>query len=410
VDPVLLAFALVYVGMALGRLPGLLIDRAGVALLGAIVLLACGVLDLDSAWRAVDASTLALLVALMVVSAQLRLSGFYALVVRRTAAGSLPPQRLLLAIVLAAGALSALLANDVVCLAMAPVVVDACRRRGLDPVPFLLGLAAASNVGSAATLIGNPQNMLIGQRLGVPFGGYLVDGVPPALLGCLVTWWILCRAYAGRFEREVVPSATADVAYDRWQTYKGLAVLLVLVGVFLATDVPRGVAALVAAGVLLLSRRVHSHHLLALVDWQLCVLFLGLFVVNHALVESGATARWLAWGRGFGLDPAHPAALFGITVVGSNVVSNVPAVMLLLPAATHPQAGAILALASTLAGNLLLVGSIANLIVVEQALRLGVVPSGRSWFWEHVRVGVPITVATLALAAGWLALRAGAGF
>jgi Na+/H+ antiporter NhaD/arsenite permease-like protein len=288
------------------------------------------------------------------------------------------------------------------------VLIDVCARRGFDPVPFLLGLATAANVGSAATLIGNPQNMLVGQSLHLPFGGYLLDGLPPALLGLLAAWWLLARAYDGRWQRAVTTLPSHDPPFDRAGTGLGLVVLTALVAGLVLCPLPREVQALGAGGVLLLSRRRTTRLVLDHVDWQLLVLFAGLFVVNHALQAAGHTAAAFAWLRGHGLDVDDAAMLFATSVVGSNVVSNVPLTMLLLPVAQHPQAGAILCLATTLAGNLLLVGSIANLIVVEQSNRLGVRPVGRRWASEHARIGVPITVVTLAIAAVWLWWRAAA--
>jgi len=399
---VLAVFALVYAGMVLGGLPGLRLDRSGVALLGAIALVVAGALTPEQAWDAIDVPTLALLFGLMVLSAQFRIGGLYAVIARRIGAAAVSPGVLLLVLVLVAGALSALLVNDIVCLAMAPLIVDGCARRRLDPLPFLLALACASNVGSAATLIGNPQNMLVAQRLQLSFAGYLLDGGVPALLGLLATWWIIRARTAGRWELATSPLPVAEPELDRWQTLKGLLVLAALIAVFLAGRPPREVAALGAAGLLLLSRRTASARLLALIDWPLLVLFGGLFIVNHALSATGAVADAMARLQQSGVQPEHPATLFGLSVVLSNVVSNVPAVMLLLPAATHPLAGPVLTLSSTLAGNLFLVGSIANLIVVEQAGRLGV----RIGWREHARLGVPVALATLAIAAAWLALRA----
>ena len=374
------------------------------ALLGAIALVAAGRITVGQAWNAVDVPTLALLLGLMVVSAQFRLGGFYARVSLWLAGHEGSPALLLALLVAVAGLLSALLANDVVCLAMAPVLTTGCARRGLDPVPFLLALAAAANVGSAATLIGNPQNMLIGQTLGLSFGGYLLDALLPALLGLAVAWAVITWRFRGRWSRPVQLTRTEqrDLAFDRWQTGKGLAVLAALVGVFLFAPVPREAAALTAAGLLLLSRRMGSRDILGQVDWHLLVLFIGLFVVNHALLRSGMMEHALAGLQTAGVDLGRRRWLFGVTVVLSNLVSNVPAVMLLLPAARgSPHAGPALALASTLAGNLLIVGSIANIIVVDQAGRLGL----RIGWREHARVGVPITLLTLGIAALWLWLR-----
>lgn len=408
-DLPLLIFLLVYAGMILGGVPGLRIDRTGVALLGAVALVAAGSLDTAQAWQAVDVPTIGLLLGLMVVSAQFRLGGCYTWVTRWLAARDTTPRRLLLELILVTGLLAALLTNDVICLAVAPVLVEICARRRLDPVPFLLGLAAASNVGSAATLIGNPQNMLIGQALRLPFGPYLLDGAVPAALGLLATWWILQRSWRGRWQRELAAPPDVDVPLDRWQGGKGLAVLALLVAGFLLCPLPREVLALSAGAVLLLSRRLATRTMLGLVDWQLCVLFVGLFVVNHALQTAGHVQHWLQWAAAHGVDVRQPATLFAVSVVGSNLISNVPLVVLLLPAADHPLAGPILCLGSTLAGNLFLVGSIANLIVVEQAVRLGVQPLHRSWVREHLRTGMPITLATLAIAAAWLWLRVALG-
>jgi Na+/H+ antiporter NhaD/arsenite permease-like protein len=409
VDLVVLGvFAAVYLGMLLGEIPGLALDRTGVALLGALALVATERVTPAAAWEAVDVPTIALLFGLMVVSAQLRLGGFYAWVTRRLVAAPAGPAVLLAIVVVTAGTLSAVLANDIVCLAMAPLLVDGCAHRRLDPVPYLLGLAAAANVGSAATLIGNPQNMLIGQTLRLSFAGFLAAALVPALAGLAVVWAAIALCARGRWEKDAeapLPRRrSADAApVDRWQTAKGLAVVALLVLGFLFAPVPREVLALGAAALLLTSRRMASREILGLVDWHLIVLFVGLFVVNHAFAAAGLADRASAALRGAGVDLGDARWLFPATAVLSNMVSNVPAVMLLLPHAAHPLAGPILALSSTLAGNLLIVGSIANIIVIEQARSLGVEIGWR----RHARVGVPVTLATLALAAGWLWLRAG---
>jgi Na+/H+ antiporter NhaD/arsenite permease-like protein len=298
--------------------------------------------------------------------------------------------------------------NDVVCLAVAPVLIDACRRRGLNPLPFLLGLACAANVGSAATLIGNPQNMLIGATLGLSFSGYAAQVLAPVLLGLLATWAIIAWQARGHWAA-MVPAREetrgrrppAAPAFNRWQTTKGLLVAGALLGVFLFTSWPREAAALVGAGILLTSRQLHSRHMLGLVDWELLVLFMGLFVVNHALQDSGLVAEAVRALAAGGIPLEAPGPLFAAAVLLSNLVSNVPAVMLLLPVATDPLAGPILALASTLAGNLLLVGSIANLIVADAAGRRGLEIDWRT----HARVGIPVTLATLGIAAAFLGWR-----
>jgi len=409
--PAALIFGVVYLGMLLGGLPKLQLDRTGVALLGAIAVVGLGLMTPEAAARAIHLPTILLLFSFMVISAQMRLGGFYAAVTRRLIALPVSPAALLGWVIGVVAALSAVFSNDIVCLAVAPVLARACRGRGLDPVPFLLALACAANIGSAATLIGNPQNMLIGEVLKLPFAGYLWWALPPVLAGLLALWALLAwplRAAASMVG--AMPPATADEAaadeaprFDRWQTAKGLAVAGALVLVFLATDWPRDVAALVGAGLLLLSQRFHSSRVMSLVDWELLVLFMGLFVVNAAFAQTGLTTQAVAALAAMGVHFSDTLPLFAGTLVLSNLVSNVPAVMLLLPLATTPQGGPTLALVSTLAGNLLIVGSIANIIVVDAARREGIVIDWR----RHARTGIPVTLVTLGITAGWLLWRAG---
>ncbi len=404
---VLFIFLAVYLGMILGDFPFLQIDRTGIALLGAIALVGSGAVSPEAAARSVHLPTVLLLFSFMVLSAQMRLGGFYTWVTQAVATLPAAPPALLAYLIAVVAALSAVFSNDIVCLAMAPVLADACVRRQLNPVPYLLALACAANVGSAATLIGNPQNMLIGETLKLSFAGYSLTAAVPVSLGLAATWGIIVWTFRGQWALTRGSAAGAqferrdedDARFDLWQTVKGLAVALALLLVFLFTDWPREVAALTGAGLLLLSRRLHSNKMLGLVDWELLVLFIGLFVVNHALQQTGLAARGLAALAGAGLPLDSPGPMFLITLAGSNLVSNVPAVMLLLPAATQEWSGPLLALTSTLAGNLLIVGSIANIIVVDAAARRGV----RIDWRMHARVGVPVTLVTLGIAAAWLA-------
>jgi Na+/H+ antiporter NhaD/arsenite permease-like protein len=407
---ILIIFLIVYLGMILGGLPFLRLDRTGVALLGAIALVSIDALSLEEAVAAVHLPTVILLFAFMVVSAQMRLGGFYDWITYRLAGLSLSPAGLLAVLVVVSAALSAVFSNDIVCLAMAPVLVDACKRRRLAPVPFLLALACASNIGSAATLIGNPQNMLIGQLLRLPFDGYFLEAIVPVGLGLLASWGLIAWQTRGRWEEAGGDAADAAAApelrtetipFDAWQTTKGLVVAGVLLVAFLVAPYPREHMALIGAGILLMSRQLHSRKMLGLVDWELLVLFMSLFVVNHALQRTGLTGQAMAYLGTLGVRLDQPASLFGATFLLSNLVSNVPAVMLLIPAVHHEMGGIMLALVSTLAGNLLIVGSIANIIVVDAAARRGIVIDWK----RHARVGVPVTLATLLVAGAYLALR-----
>lgn len=352
---VIAVFALVYLGMFLGGLPRLKLDRSGVALLGAIAVIALTGMPLEQAAQAVDLPTIVLLFAFMVVSAQMRLGGFYTGVTRHVGALPLSRAGLLAALIGVSGGLSAVFSNDIVCLAMTPVVARLCLLRGLDPVPFLIGLACSANIGSAATLIGNPQNMLIGSVLELPFGAYLREAAVPvvASLGLLWAWLAFGPGARGGAPEPLRPLGVAVVAdgdppFDRWQTAKGLAVATALLLVFLLTDWNREVAALVGAAVLLLSRRMHSVEVIGFVDWQLMLLFIGLFVVNHAFAQTGLAAEAVSWLATQGLHLAEPGVLLVAGTILSSLVSNVPAVMLLLPhlGADPQQAGAPVTLAS----------------------------------------------------------------
>lgn len=414
---IIAVFAIVYLGMFLGGSPRLKLDRSGVALLGAVTVIVLRGISVKEAARAVDVPTLVLLFAFMVVSAQMRLGGFYTEVTRRVGALSMSRRALLAALIAVSGALSAVFSNDIICLAMTPVVVRLCGERGWNPVPFLLGLACAANIGSAATLIGNPQNMLIGSVLGLPFAGYLRMALPPVVLSLALLWLWLVFGPQGSLRPCVVAASggvrcdtpdhpvTAAPPFDAFQAIKGLVVASTLMEIFLFTDWPRDVAALAGAGVLLLSRRLRSAHVIGFVNWQLLLLFIGLFVVNQAFETTGLAAAAVTWLSDHGVRMSDPGPLLVIGVFLSNLVSNVPAVMLLLPHLHGASAGVLLALVSTLAGNLLLVGSIANLIVVDLARKGGLEIDWK----QHARTGIPVTLGSLAVTWVWLLWIRGPG-
>ena len=409
-----LIFTVTYAGIALGGLPGLAIDRTGIALLGAIAMVATGAMLPREAALAVDFPTILLLYSLMVVSAQFRLGGFYsraALWINRYIKN---PGVFLGALMLVSAVFSALLANDIVCLAFTPVLCVSLLDAGLDPVPFLLGLACASNLGSAATIIGNPQNMLIGQVARLGFGKFLLWCAPPSALSLAACYGVILLLYKGRWrpvaadspplEKQtdfLSPGKTAWPPYERYQTLKGLLITAGLIAMFF-TPVPRELSAIIAAGVLLASRKISTRSILGLVDWHLITLFCSLFIVVGGIVKYGLPGQAVAFLGSHGMNINHPQALSVIAVVLSNVVSNVPAVMLLL---RHMDLGMtknlyVLALASTYAGNLFIVGSIANLITIEQARTYGV----KIDFREHARVGIPVTVISMLIAFVWIAL------
>jgi Na+/H+ antiporter NhaD/arsenite permease-like protein len=394
------AFGGTYLGLALGRLPIFRVDRTGVAIIGAVAMIAGGVIPWDDAVASVDVHTLALLFGMMIVAAYLRLSGFFALVTAWTVRRARTPDSLLAAVIVVSGVLSALFVNDIVCLVLAPLVVELVRQLRLPPVPYLIGLATASNVGSVATLTGNPQNMLVGSFSGIAYRAFVVREAPVAIVGLVVVFLVVRIVYRRALSGELAPA----VLDERFPVHyplmiKTSLVVLAMLGGFLA-GVPIALVALAGAAYTLLTRRVKPQKVYGEINWQLLVLFTGLFVVIRGVEVTGLTRSLLDVAEAVGLE--RPLVLTGATAALSNVVSNVPAVLLLRPVIgefTEPgRAWLIVAMASTFAGNLTLVGSVANLIVAEVArgskIRIG--------FLEYCRVGIPLTLATLAL--GWLML------
>ena len=397
---VTLVFALTYVGMALGRVPGLKLDRVGIALVALVVLLASDAVDIGALGASIDAPTLILLFALMILSAQFGAAGFYEWCAARITRAEGSPQALLGLTILVSGMLSAVLANDIVVFAMAPLLCLGVRRRGLDPRPFLAGLAGASNAGSAATVIGNPQNILIGQVGELDFWAFLLACGVPALLALAVVYGAVALAWRKELARAAEPVDLPDLpALDRWQLVKASAGTAALIVLF-ATPLPREIGALVIAAALLLSRRMHSRDAVGAVDWPLLLLFACLFVVTHAFAGTGLAQEAIASLEAAGLLPDTLAVMAPLALIASNSIGNVPFVILLLAIWPAPSEGALygLALLSTLAGNLLITGSLANIITAERAAASGV----RFSFADHARAGVPMTLASLVLAVLWL--------
>ena len=401
----LIIFLLTYAGVALGGIPGLALDRTGIALLGAIAMVVTEVLPTSAALASIDASTILLLYALMILSAQFRLAGFYTRVALRICDLLNRPRRFLLILMLVSAALSAVLANDIVCLAFTPVLAVALLRSGLNPIPFLVGLAAASNIGSAATIIGNPQNMLIGQVAHLHFARFFLWCAVPSALSLAAAYLIILRLNRRGFggaPAQAGPAAHDWPEFDFHQSRKGVIAAVILMALFF-TPVPRELSAIAVAGVLLCSRRLRSGTILGLVDWQLITLFCGLFIVIRGIEITGLPAAAVARLAGAGIDIHNLNILTVLACLVSNVVSNVPAVMLftkfLDPA--RPTEWYVLALASTFAGNLLTIGSIANLITIEQASRYGI----RITFRDHARLGIPITAASIGITLLWVWVR-----
>lgn len=396
-----IVFAFTYAGMALGRVPGLKIDRTGIALFAVTVLLVFGAIDIAGVGRAQDGPALVLLFALMILSAQFQGAGFYDVCARRITMARVGPPALLALTVAVAGGLSMVLANDIVVFAMTPLLCRGLAARGLDPRPFLVGLAGAANAGSAATIVGNPQNILIGQAGNLDFWKFLAVCGPPALAALAVVYACVRLLWRAELAAPVgEPVADEPVAADRWQIAKGGAALALL-GALFTTGLPREVGALALAALLLASRRMASRAMIGAVDWHLLLLFVCLFAVTSAFAATGVAQEGLAWAAANGLLPGSLAVLAPLALVLSNGIGNVPAVILITTVWPSAPADALygLALMSTLAGNFLIVGSLANLIVAERAQAAGVALG----FKDFARAGVPMALVSMTVAALWLA-------
>ncbi|HUC61851.1 MAG TPA: SLC13 family permease [Alphaproteobacteria bacterium] len=396
---ILALFVVTYLGMALGRFPGLKVDRAGIAMIAAVVLVAAGAVPRTALGAAIHFPTLLLLGSLMILSARLGAAGFYDGAAAWIARQAGRPTRLLALTVAVGGLLSALLVNDVVVFAMTPLLCRGLSARKLDARPFLLGLAAASNAGSAAMLIGNPQNILIGQAGGLGFWSYAAAALVPALAALAISFALIAFLWRRELAIAPAPATLPDPALDRPQAILSALAVAILLALF-ATPLPREISGLLVAAFVIVSRKLPSRKLLDEIDLPLLILFASLFVVNDALARTAIAERGVAWLAGHGLLPTRVALLAPLALVLSNTIGNVPAVVMILKLWHGIPAGTLVGLAvlSTLAGNLLLVGSIANLIVAERAASVGTALS----FRDHARAGVPIALLSMLAASLWL--------
>ncbi len=387
-----------YVVFALGKFPGMKIDRPGAAIIGAVLMFTFGAVRAHDALQFIHFGTIVLLFSMMLVVACLHLAGFFdwitELVVTR-----LKPHHLLPTVIFLSGLLSAFFVNDIICIVMVPFVLKATRRMGVKPIPYLLAVATASNIGSTATITGNPQNILIGSFSGIGYRDFLLHLGPVALVGLFLNWVVLWWLYFRGRIHDVRTEALVDaVPIDRAALVKaGLVTVLVLAG-FLAGFPPPLVAS-VGAAIMLITRTRDPHLVYEEVDWGLLVFFVGLFLIVGGAENAGLTERLLGFGERFNLQ--HLSVFTWVTAILSNLVSNVPAVMLLKSLvarfANPHTAWLTLAMASTLAGNLTITGSVANIIVVERARKEVAIG-----FFDYFRIGLPVTLLTLLFGWFWL--------
>jgi Na+/H+ antiporter NhaD/arsenite permease-like protein len=399
-------FGITYLGIALGHVPGLKLNRVGIVLLGAICMMIFGGISTPQAVSFVNWPTVFLLFGFFVISAQLRLSGFYGKIASGLSVWLEHPARFLLVMMVVTGGLSAFLNNDIVCFVFTPVVGAALLRKRLNPIPFLVALAISSNIGAAATLIGNAQDMMIGEVAHLDFGRYMLWSAVPVLVALGAAYGIIQLISGKNIQTATPPPAEStqdNYTYNQLHTIKGLVILAVVISLFFSS-VPKEIIALAAAGIHLASPRFRTEDLLKLVDWPILVLFMGLFVVTGAFQSTGYGAQTVQWLARSGLDLNVPSILVLATAALSNLINNSAAVMLLLKVVnlSHPVTGYILALTNSFAGCFIMIGSVANIIVVQQAREMGINIS----FRDFARLGVPVTLVALGGLLAWIALMA----
>ncbi len=388
-------FLATYFVIAIGRLPGFRVDRTGAAIIGASLMIAFDVLSFEEAYAAINYDTIILLFGMMIVVANLRLSGFFGAVSAWVVEHAHHPLTLLGAIVTVSGVFSAFFVNDTMCLVLTPLVLEIVTVLRRNPIPYLLAVAMASNVGSAATITGNPQNMMIGAFSGIHYRDFTAALAPVAVAGLACVFAVIAILYRSEFRRigPMQLETPPRVRVNRVLMWKSLTASIIMISLFfLGLPVPK--VALVTGALLLITRRVKPEKVYHEIDFSLLVLFVGLFIVLAGMEKTRFSSEAMSMAADYQLD--RPAILSTFAAILSNIVSNVPAVLVFkpfMPSLADPRkAWLVLAMSSTLAGNLTVLGSVANLIVVQRVRREVEIS-----FWEYFKVGLPLTAVTIAI-------------
>ncbi len=389
--------AAVMYGIAVGGWPGLAVNRTTLTVIGAVLLLAMGSLPLAAAWQAVDIATLVILMGMMIINGQLEAAGFFDYAAYHITRWADHAKTLLLLVMLISAVLSALFLNDTVVFLLTPLVIIIARHTGTPPIPLLLGIATSANIGSAATITGNPQNIVIGTLSQIGFLPFVAQLWLLCVIALLVAWVVICASYWQALGRLTHTSTMQLPAFHA--PHALIAISILVVG--LASGLDPALAVALAAASLLLRRHTSAETLIAPIDGSLLLFFAALFVVTAALHHSPLAQSGVQWAQS--LIAGRIDRLTIVTAVLSNLISNVPAVLVLQHViasfAQHTTAWLVLAASSTFAGNSTLLASIANLIVAERAAAHGVTLT----FGTYMRVGLPITFITLALTIWWFA-------
>jgi Na+/H+ antiporter NhaD/arsenite permease-like protein len=397
-DIAFIIFLLTYVVIALGQPPLFRIDRTGAAIIGASCMLIFKVLSVYDAYEAIDYKTIIILFGMMILIANLRLSGFFKIVLNFLVKKVQNPTLLLYIIVFASGLLSAFFINDTVCLIFTPFIIELTKRIHVNPKPYLLALAMSANIGSVATITGNPQNIIIATSSGISYGTFFVKLFPVALIGLVICAFLIRLFYKKDITSDEVKITEMKYRYNKPLVVKSsLMALLTIVLFFL--NIPMEIVSIGVASFLLITRRIKPEKVYNLIDFGLLILFIGLFIVVKGFEKSVVFKELVHY---FRTIISTPLALVISSVLLSNIVSNVPAVLILKPLVQNlfndQNAWLYLAMSSTLAGNLTILGSIANIIVIESAS-----PKVKIGFLEYLRVGIPLTLLTITV--GFVILR-----
>jgi Na+/H+ antiporter NhaD/arsenite permease-like protein len=392
----LIIFILTYTGIIFTRLPKINIDRPSAAFFGAVAMIVFGVMTFEEAVRAIDYNTIALLLGMMVIIATLQLDGFFSLIAEKAVSYSKTSSRLLVIIVFVTGISSAFLVNDAVVLLFTPVIITICLTSRLNPVPYLIAEILSSNIGSVMTITGNPQNMLIGINSNISYAHFMLHLLPVSIFGLLGTVWVVKRFYPAEFRNGTVISTGSHQFEYQYASMKFSIPIFagVIIMFFLSKIIHLSIPliALTGASLILIFGRIKPSKVIKNVDWVLLLFFASLFIVVEGAVKAGLMHGLIESKR---LTESFEgiALLHGVSLVMSQIVSNVPFTVMMLPL-MKPIAGDILwlslASASTLAGNATIIGAMANLIVIESANGFNV----HIKFWEFFKVGIVTTFLT----------------
>lgn len=389
------------IGIAFGRYPKMKMNRATISLVGSTLLILLNIVTLDEAYSSIDLNTLVLIFSMMVLNVNLKIAGFFTLIASRVVKFAANPNQLLFLLIFSSGILSGLFLNDTIVLMFTPLILEIVIELKLNPVPYLIALATSANIGSAATIVGNPQNMLIGVYSGISFIRFAKYMFPISIISLIITYYIIKILYKNDFSKisfDIV-NDTKPFIYKPLLIKSIISLILMLSGFLVGISVP--LAALSAASLLLFTRRIKPDRVFKEIDWSLLIFFAGLFIITSAINKILQPAQFIEMRNSFNMPMI--IYLTSISAILSNLISNVPAVLILAPTLSNfPNqqfSWLIIAMATTFAGNLTLLGSIANMIVAESALKKGI----KLKFIEYLKVGVPLTIITLIIGIIWFA-------